>query len=217
MNIEEFQRPTKFRVWFNKEKRWIHGPHERNDMDGVNLFGETILFGALLDGISIEDLNDCVSLQYTGLNDINGKNIFEGDILASRANEKPCNYLVKWSTHQSNYCGFILNPVMKDPPRVTFHIHDFQSWMAHAFEVIGNIFDNPELLTLPPKELPPLPPLPDQGPAGSCVNGCGSEACDNGKCSSCGGECKSDFSRCEQCDEEAWDGRICHSCGAKHI
>lgn len=25
------------------------------------------------------------------------------------------------------------------------------------------------------------------------------------------------MSRCEQCDELAWDGRICHACGAKDI
>ena len=26
-----------------------------------------------------------------------------------------------------------------------------------------------------------------------------------------------DFDNCEQCGENAWDGRICHSCGMKHI
>ena len=26
-----------------------------------------------------------------------------------------------------------------------------------------------------------------------------------------------DFDNCEQCGENAWDGRICHSCGLKHI
>ena len=25
------------------------------------------------------------------------------------------------------------------------------------------------------------------------------------------------FENCEQCDELAWDGRICHACGAKNI
>lgn len=27
----------------------------------------------------------------------------------------------------------------------------------------------------------------------------------------------SDFSTCPQCEERAWDGRICHVCGAKNI
>lgn len=26
-----------------------------------------------------------------------------------------------------------------------------------------------------------------------------------------------DLNRCEECNEYAWDGRICHSCGAKNI
>ena len=190
INLEDFKRPIKFRIWFEKEKRWIHGPNKRNALDGINLFGGTVLLGAVLDGIGIEDINDCVSLQFTGLQDRNGKDIFEGDILASRVNEKPCNYIVKWSSNRSEYCGFALNAVMKDPPRVTFLIHNFQMWMAEGFEVIGNIFDNPDLLTLPPKELPPLPPYVDKGPQGACVNGCGSEACDDGKCSSCGGVCE---------------------------
>jgi len=66
-----------------------------------------------------------------------------------------------------------------------------------------------------------LPPAPDLGPPGACENGCGSEACDNGVCSSCGGKCitedNPDLSLCPQCEEKAWDGRICHSCGAKYI
>ena len=43
MNIQDFQHRTKFRLWFDKDKRWIHGPHKRNDLGWVNLFGETII------------------------------------------------------------------------------------------------------------------------------------------------------------------------------
>jgi uncharacterized phage protein (TIGR01671 family) len=182
-------RPIKFRLWDDKEKKWIHGPNKDESLDGCNILGEIILFGEWAP-VNIERLNDLVVLQFTGLKDRNGKPIFEGDILASRVNEKPCNYLVEWNEHRGNYVGFVLRPVMKDPPRITFHIHDFQMWMEEGFEVIGNIYDNPELLTAQPQPLPPLPPLPDRGPVGACVNGCGSEACFEGKCSSCGGECK---------------------------
>lgn len=30
-------------------------------------------------------------------------------------------------------------------------------------------------------------------------------------------EDNADFSNCPNCDETAWDGRICHICGAKYI
>lgn len=139
-------RTIKFRIYNTKAKEWVQGPHKQNSMDGCNLFGETILFGYLLDGVPLENHADCVPLQYIGVDDKNGKGIFEGDILSSSVNEKPCNYIVKWSENRSEYCGFVLNPVMKNPPKVTYHIHDFKLWMAEGFEVIGNIYDNPELI-----------------------------------------------------------------------
>lgn len=62
-------RQIKFRVYNKKTKKWIYGPHANSSIDGVNLFGETIMFGELLSGVSIEDYNECVALQFTGLKD----------------------------------------------------------------------------------------------------------------------------------------------------
>lgn len=65
--------------------------------------------------------------QYTGLTDENGKKIFEGDILRwdEKAFGMPFNEEVKWD--------FDLFGLRKD---------DWQEFC----EVIGNIWDNPELL-----------------------------------------------------------------------
>ena len=125
-------RRIKFRIWNRKTNSWIHGPHERADLDGVNLFGENILLGNLLDGVSIEDLNEVEALQFTGKKDVNGKEIFEGDIL--RAKDR---------TH----CQYI--PVTYDDYRAAFL---FESRTAEDFfrtnrvEVAGNIFENADLL-----------------------------------------------------------------------
>ena len=43
-------RQLKFRVWNNNTKTWVKGcgPNQQPDLDGVNLFGETILFGGFM-------------------------------------------------------------------------------------------------------------------------------------------------------------------------
>ncbi len=70
-------REIKFRVWNKRTNNWVHGPgHE------INLFGETILLGGFMRGIGLEELNDCVALQYTGMKDKNGKEIYEGDFVS---------------------------------------------------------------------------------------------------------------------------------------
>lgn len=62
--------------------------------------------------------------QYTGLKDLNGEKIFEGDIIFNRHN------VVEWCNG-----GFCLNG---DRPLS-------EGWCSKV-EVLGNIFDNPELM-----------------------------------------------------------------------
>lgn len=79
--------------------------------------------------------------QYTGLTDKNGKQIFEGDIIVwSEDNE---NYVIKYSDKRS---AFIAKNLANDMYYISFECG------AKDVTLIGNIHDNPELLTQLPKK-----------------------------------------------------------------
>ncbi len=139
------QRQIKFRIWNNKTKQWIEGPNEESCLDGVNLFGETILLGGFLYGVSIEDLNEIVALQYTGLKDKNGREIFEGDILI---------YKLDYNESQGGQLDNEIDYVHFD--HATFFwgnklkcaLNEYLTGKNNTvdLEIIGNIYDNPELI-----------------------------------------------------------------------
>lgn len=73
-------RELKFRAWYNREKKYLY-PWP----DGFAIFGETTCFdliGQQLGKDTLEKLNDVVIEQYTNFKDSDGKEIYEGDIVA---------------------------------------------------------------------------------------------------------------------------------------
>jgi hypothetical protein len=112
----------KFRVYNNKTNKWIHGPGYE-----VNLFGETILLGGFMNGVSLSELDDCDILQYTGLKDLTGKEIYEGDIIKGMFDHGPIGML---STAL---------PVGFDKERG----YQWEYWDLSTLEVIGNIYNPP--------------------------------------------------------------------------
>lgn len=78
-----------------------------------------------------------VWMQFTGLKDKNEKEIYEGDIVRAKSKFVSVNYEVYW---EDRLCQFRLCARHDKQYDKT---HDLYIW---ADEVIGNIYENPELL-----------------------------------------------------------------------
>jgi uncharacterized phage protein (TIGR01671 family) len=135
-------REIKFRAWVKDpldrgNERMVYEANTiRIGLDGQIYFGRD--FNGRMTDISTSHL---VLMQWTGLFDRNGKPIFEGDIL-----DYP-----KWVVA---YCGDVKDCLEMD---CGWYIQrdDFESWTEleckTTYEIIGNIYENPELLKEPLK------------------------------------------------------------------
>jgi len=81
----------------------------------------------------VTSLFNCVLMQYTGLHDKNGIEIYEGDIVCIWKENK----VIEWDEHVAGFSW--KNCQMKEYLM-------FRKLIAKDAEVIGNIYENPELL-----------------------------------------------------------------------
>ena len=127
-------RPIKFRVK-NINGVWYYG-----SLVHSNELYTTIRFQTMNDSIKIIDwvyVNQDTIGQFTGLYDAHGKRIYEGDILKWKADNLLYAVVFKWGMfyasvevcNQEVYGGFPLHSLTDD----------------EACEIVGNIYDNPEL------------------------------------------------------------------------
>ena len=82
--------------------------------------------------------------QYTGLNDKNGKKIFEGDILQDKFGQiKIVDYCNEWGAFRTCFVK-----ALNEEGKIVATVGgaSFVGTIWRKYEVIGNIHDNPELL-----------------------------------------------------------------------
>lgn len=113
-------REIEFRAWYKPEKYMLSGDELTAGTDeSLNQYFKD---------------NEYVFMQFTGLRDKNGVKIFEGDIIAHEGIVKP-GAVVTWSDIYGGYS------IGKNWPFCEFIYGDISDC-----EVIGNIYENPELL-----------------------------------------------------------------------
>ena len=122
----------KFRAWLKEESEII-------EVDTMNWFdGE---FESIGDGVTfLREANKIELMQSTGLKDKNGKEIFEGDILGIETDEGILNVNIFWDNKHALFMFESKKYNEKDL------LAELVEDKAYPFEIIGNIYENPELL-----------------------------------------------------------------------
>jgi uncharacterized phage protein (TIGR01671 family) len=116
-------RTIKFRAWDSNYKI-MHSWDDIDKFDESGYMHTHDLLNHNIDGV--------IPMQFTGLHDKNGKEIYEGDIITwNKGNE-----VVYWNDKE---CAFYSKSLDKNDK--------FESWLDTTSTVVGNIYENPKLLS----------------------------------------------------------------------
>jgi len=127
------KREIKFRAWYQDK---MHYDIEKHHVEHHSMSGW---------GGDVWDFKDWLKyskvMQYTGLKDKNGKEIYEGDIIGIFNHHQP--EIVEWEPYGCGFGFFSYDSVERGDGRFEF----LSDWTgSEGYEVIGNIHENPELL-----------------------------------------------------------------------
>lgn len=125
----------KFRAWDKWRDRMSVVDRIYIDTKGVRLYDD---FGEYW-----RDFNDIELMQSTGLKDKNGMEIFEGDIVTDGDVTSDIKYHQTLGFYMIGKYGFSV-PFGQGVDVEYFE--EFADHVSKTFEVVGNVYENPELL-----------------------------------------------------------------------
>ena len=125
----------RFRAWIKEEKCFA------DYIETIRYYAKEVdlCWGGICESDCF-DFEGVIFTQSTGLKDKNGKEIFEGDILAVEADDGVIILKVSWD---DEHALFVIKTKKFNEETALAELVDDNSY---PFEVIGNIYENPELL-----------------------------------------------------------------------
>lgn len=135
----------KFRAWISEADTMV------NDLKGIDFENETVVLRKLYyeDGFPVEtevfevEIGNAILMQSTGLRDMNNREIFEGDIISDGHTSRDIRH------HQTLGFYTIDGNGVEEFFGDTASLEDFEEtskYMSENIEIIGNIYENKELL-----------------------------------------------------------------------
>lgn len=137
-------REVKFRAWDKINKEWL--VYKQKTVAWQHpIYKEAIPFKVWMyfsqDGKAFSELQYCIDsedfevVQFTGLKDSKGNEIYEGDIVSLCIYDNNSEiFIIEWVNSGFRFCD-------KAQSGYPMDIHG-----VHDIEIIGNIYENPELL-----------------------------------------------------------------------
>jgi len=136
-------RTIKFRAWQKNYGGYMFYSHESKGLGYLEFNNDSSTVIGESDGDQRYEASEMPLMQFTGLFDKNGKEIYEGDVVKYERYDKIIFATIKW--REGEGCYHLLNHKDSVDSDALFSESAFYIDMRRL-EIIGNIYQNPELI-----------------------------------------------------------------------